>query len=174
MVNLFQPNDSLIIKPFAFPAAGCHGMSMSCPGHERRTLHNIKLSLGAGQTLSIVGSNGGGKTTLVKALMGMYDCKGDFAIIGDPRNVIDPRSLHDRASCLFQDFRKYRGVYGTTWESGTFRRWMVSKPFCTQLGWAELTVCLLVYATSTTCLALRVFRVQPTIRPCQRIGVGTR
>lgn len=85
----------------------CSGVSMAYPRQSKATLRDINLSLEAGQSLAIVGLNGGGKTTLIKTLMGLYECEGDFTINGVAGNRINPRSLHERTSCLFQDFCKY-------------------------------------------------------------------
>jgi len=46
------------------------------PGAESDTLHNINLTIQAGEHLAIVGLNGAGKTTLVKLLCGLIDPTG--------------------------------------------------------------------------------------------------
>ncbi|KAL7424591.1 hypothetical protein Q5752_000275 [Cryptotrichosporon argae] len=82
-------------------------LGFTYPGTDRPVLRNINLTVEPGQTLAIVGFNGGGKTTLVKALMGLYDHSGSLRINGVPTEQIDPTTLHRRTSCLFQDFGKY-------------------------------------------------------------------
>ncbi|RXK36654.1 hypothetical protein M231_06041 [Tremella mesenterica] len=77
------------------------------PGASTPTLKNINLLVLPGETLAIVGFNGGGKTTLIKALLRLYDHAGELYINDRPIEEFDPRSLHDRMSCLFQDFCKY-------------------------------------------------------------------
>lgn len=83
------------------------GLSFAYPGSKKRVLHDINLSLKPGQVLAVVGSNGGGKTTLIKVLMGLYDYEGDLFFNGQQARLIDPASVHRRTSCLFQDFSKY-------------------------------------------------------------------
>ena len=77
------------------------------PGATRPTLRDINVTIRPGETLAIVGFNGGGKTTLVKALMGLYDHSGSLLINGLESGSYLPESLHKRTSCLFQDFSKY-------------------------------------------------------------------
>ena len=82
-------------------------LSFTYPGSTKPALQGINLSLKAGETLAIVGFNGGGKTTLVKALMGLYAHDGELLVNGRPIQAYDPSTLHARTSCLFQDFSKY-------------------------------------------------------------------
>ncbi|KAK4684083.1 hypothetical protein P7C73_g6120, partial [Tremellales sp. Uapishka_1] len=82
-------------------------MGFTYPGTDKPTLRNINLTVNPGETLAIVGFNGGGKTTLVKALMGLYDHTGTLRINSVPVEELSPHSLHARTSCLFQDYSKY-------------------------------------------------------------------
>jgi ABC-type transport system involved in cytochrome bd biosynthesis fused ATPase/permease subunit len=77
------------------------------PKADKDVLHGINLSIPPGTTLAIVGVNGGGKTTLVKALMGLYSHQGSLLLNNLPIASYDPATLHRRMSCLFQDFCKY-------------------------------------------------------------------
>ena len=82
-------------------------MSFTYPGASQVTLKDINLSVQPGETLAIVGFNGGGKTTLVKALMGLYEYSGTLLINNREASSYYPESLHQRTSCLFQDYAKY-------------------------------------------------------------------
>jgi ABC-type multidrug transport system fused ATPase/permease subunit len=82
-------------------------LSFSYPRQTKPALRNIDLTIPAGQTLAIVGFNGGGKTTLVKVLMGLYDYGGELLINGVSARSIDKQSLYARTSCLFQDYNRY-------------------------------------------------------------------
>lgn len=79
------------------------------PGQAKATLKGVNLRIEAGETLAIVGFNGGGKTTLLKVLMGLWGRpdEGKLLINGYPIEQYNPRTLHHRTACLFQDFRKY-------------------------------------------------------------------
>lgn len=82
-------------------------LSFRYPGADKNVLRGINLTIPPGTTLAIVGVNGGGKTTLVKVLMGLYDHQGSLLLNGQPIASYDPATVHKRTSCLFQDFSKY-------------------------------------------------------------------
>jgi ABC-type multidrug transport system fused ATPase/permease subunit len=54
-------------------AIGFGGVSRSYPGQPAPVLRNLDLEIPAGRSLAIVGTNWGGKTTLVKLLCRLYD-----------------------------------------------------------------------------------------------------
>lgn len=83
-------------------------LSFTYPGADEPTLHDINLTINPGEALAIVGFNGGGKTTLVKALMGMHRHSGELLVNGIPLEDYIPSTLHARTSAIFQDFNKYQ------------------------------------------------------------------
>lgn len=49
------------------------------------TLHNISLNIKKGEFVNIIGPNGGGKTTLIKAILGLIPkTQGEISILGNP------------------------------------------------------------------------------------------
>lgn len=82
-------------------------LGFTYPGMTKPVLRNINLVLEPGETLAIVGFNGGGKTTLVKVLMGLYDHTGELLVNGHPIESFNPAQLHARTTCCFQDHSKY-------------------------------------------------------------------
>ena len=82
-------------------------LSYTYPGSSTPALRNLNLVIEPGETLAVVGVNGGGKTTLIKVLMGLYGHQGQLYINDRYIESLDPRTLYRRTSCLFQDFRKY-------------------------------------------------------------------
>lgn len=82
-------------------------LSVTYPPHTTPALQGIDLDIGAGETLALVGPNGGGKTTLAKALMGVHQFSGKILINDLPMGDYTPSSLHARMSGIFQDFRRY-------------------------------------------------------------------
>ena len=73
------------------PLIEMRGIVKSFPGV--KALRGVKLSLGAGEVLALLGENGAGKSTLVKCIMGYHAAdEGDIIVDGASRDI---RSPHD-------------------------------------------------------------------------------
>ncbi len=73
------------------PLLEVRGISKRFPGV--RALHQVQLTLGAGEVLALVGENGAGKSTLMKILAGVQrPDSGDVLLRGRP---VEIRSVHD-------------------------------------------------------------------------------
>ena len=49
-------------------------------------VHNINLEVKPGEVFGLMGLNGAGKTTMIKAILGLRDqCEGDIQIYGQPK-----------------------------------------------------------------------------------------
>jgi subfamily B ATP-binding cassette protein MsbA len=59
------------------------GVGFSYEGAERPTLANVTFSVGAGQTIALVGRSGAGKTTLVNLIPRFYDVTGGAILIDE-------------------------------------------------------------------------------------------
>jgi branched-chain amino acid transport system ATP-binding protein len=46
-------------------------------------LHGVRFEVGAGEIVALLGRNGSGRSTTVKAIMGLVDCTGSVAFKGD-------------------------------------------------------------------------------------------
>lgn len=67
----------------AAPIIDLHGINFSYDGRE--VLQNVDLHVRAGQFLGIVGPNGGGKTTLLKVMLGLIEPdRGEVRLFGLP------------------------------------------------------------------------------------------
>ncbi|KAG9025527.1 hypothetical protein FRB95_010076 [Tulasnella sp. JGI-2019a] len=83
-------------------------LSFTYPGQTEPALKNINLTVEPGETLAIVGFNGGGKTTLVKVLMGLFaHSSGTLLINSTPIESYLRSSLHAHTTVCFQDYAKY-------------------------------------------------------------------
>lgn len=71
-------------------------------------LHDINLTVKAGERVAIVGYNGAGKTTLIKLLMRLYDpTRGEILYHGKDIREYDLDDYHMRTGVVFQDFKMY-------------------------------------------------------------------
>lgn len=64
----------------AAAAVTCRGLHVARGGVE--VLHDVDLTVGAGEWVSLVGPNGSGKTTLLHALAGLVPAAGDLDLAG--------------------------------------------------------------------------------------------
>lgn len=71
-------------------------------------LHDINLSVSAGERIAIVGYNGAGKTTLIKLLMRLYDpTEGSIYYHGKDIRSYDLDDYHKKTGVVFQDFKLF-------------------------------------------------------------------
>jgi ATP-binding cassette subfamily B protein len=64
------------------------GVSFAYPGTEVPVLRKVSMRIHPGETIALVGPNGGGKTTLVKLLVRLYDVS-DGSILIDGTNITE-------------------------------------------------------------------------------------
>ncbi len=113
-----------IRKFLAYQPEICHGIGVKVPEeageltlnnvsfryteNSEEILHNINLSVHAGERIAIVGYNGAGKTTLIKLLMRLYDpTEGSILYHGKDIREYDLDDYHRRTGVVFQDFKMY-------------------------------------------------------------------
>ena len=85
-------------------------LSIAYGGHE--ALHDVSLSVGAGETVIILGANGAGKTTLLNALSGLLRPKPGAGITLDGENILGvaPHTLVERGISLVPEGRRLFGT----------------------------------------------------------------
>lgn len=80
-------------------------VSYRYPEAEKDTLHDIDLTIHAGEKLAIVGLNGAGKTTLVRLACGFLDpTEGRVLLNGQDIREFNRRDYYALFSAVFQDF----------------------------------------------------------------------
>ena len=83
-------------------------VSFRYAGMKRDVLHDVNLTIGAGETVVLVGLNGAGKTTLIKLLTRLYDpTEGRILLDGKDLKEYDVKQLYRIFGIIFQDFGKY-------------------------------------------------------------------
>ncbi len=115
LIDFFNVNPQLRSKSNALPAPRpmrkgfeFDRVSFAYPGNSKPVLDNLSFRLELGQRLALVGSNGQGKTTIVKLLTRLYDpSKGRILLDGVDLREYDPDSLSHEIGVIFQDFMRY-------------------------------------------------------------------
>lgn len=71
---------------------------------EPYVLENVNLTIEPGQFVTIMGPSGGGKTTLVKIMLGLIEpTSGEVLIDGLPLSIIGPRVYREQVGAVMQD-----------------------------------------------------------------------
>ncbi len=101
----FENGDPLEIDPEKPYELKLDHVCFRYPGMDRDALHDINLTIPAGEKLAIVGLNGAGKTTLVKLLCGFYDpTSGRVLLNGKDIREFNRRQYYRLFSAVFQQF----------------------------------------------------------------------
>lgn len=100
--------ENILDKVRSLPAGGdivVENLSFSYDGSDRGfVLDNVSLRIPEGKVTAIVGSSGGGKTTLVKLLLGFYKpVKGRVLVGGVPLDSLNPHLWRSNTGAVMQD-----------------------------------------------------------------------
>lgn len=94
--------------PFEFKKLIFKEVFFSYPGVSETVLKGISFVIENGKHYAFVGSNGEGKSTIIKLLLGLYDNYYGEIIINDINiKKISPQDRRKIFSVVFQDFSKY-------------------------------------------------------------------
>jgi len=67
-------------------------------------LENINLSIAPGEFITIMGPSGGGKTTLVKVMLGLLEpTSGEVLVDGIPLSTVGARAFREQVAAVMQD-----------------------------------------------------------------------
>ena len=83
-------------------------VSFKYPQRLNYVLKDISFTINAGETISLVGINGCGKTTIIKLLLGLYEpTEGKILINGISIDAVDIEAYWKLCGTVFQDFCIY-------------------------------------------------------------------
>lgn len=84
-------------------------VSFKYPKTDRMILEHVSITIKRGETLSIVGVNGAGKTTFVKLLCRFYEpTEGEIFVNGIPAKEIPLNEYYGLLGVVFQDFNIFQ------------------------------------------------------------------
>lgn len=111
---LDEPEEKQAGRPLAARTRGeltLQQLSFRYPGSERPALHNITLTLNAGETVALVGSSGSGKTTLASLVPRFYEPDGGQLLLdGIPLADYALPALREQIALVSQDVVLFNGT----------------------------------------------------------------
>lgn len=102
--NQVASSESSTAAKKSAPAIEFRNVSFAYEGSTKPVLKGVNFKIRADEKIALVGSNGAGKTTIVKLLCGLYPATGgEILIDGKSINEIGVEKYQDMISVLFQD-----------------------------------------------------------------------
>lgn len=99
-------NDPKGLPVSDFRGLELHNVSFHYAGQEAEVLHQVNLSIQAGEKIALVGHNGAGKSTVVKLLMRLYDpTQGEIRVNGVDIRQYRLDEYRALFGVVFQDYR---------------------------------------------------------------------
>jgi ATP-binding cassette, subfamily B, bacterial len=118
LVEFFKVAPAIASRPHALPAPRpirdgivFDRVSFGYPGQERPVLDRLDLRISAGERVALVGTNGQGKTTIVKLLTRLYDpTAGRILLDGVDLRDYRVEDLHREIGVIFQDYVRFEAT----------------------------------------------------------------
>ncbi len=96
----------------SFPEGKCvefRDVTFAYPDANKNSIDHLSLKIKEKETIAIVGSNGAGKSTFARLLLGIYrPAKGSVLIDGIDTRELNPNKSTGHFSAVFQKFQKYK------------------------------------------------------------------
>lgn len=92
-------------------AVEVRGVSFRYADHEPWVLRDVSVAIRPGEFVAFVGSSGGGKSTLLKVMMGLYPASSGELLVNDiPLAAFGVRAFRDRIGVVMQDDQLFAGT----------------------------------------------------------------
>ena len=102
-----MPDGGKKLEEGAFQELSVENVSFAY-GNDSDTLHDISLSIKAGEKIAIVGYNGAGKSTLIKLLLRLYDVRqGTIRLNGQDIKEYSKNNYRSLFATVFQDYKLF-------------------------------------------------------------------
>jgi ATP-binding cassette subfamily B protein len=90
------------------PSLEFQNLDFQYPDDTKKVLENINLKIEPGEKVAIVGSDGSGKSSLIRIFCGLYKiAAGDYVVGGYSIRELDRGQLKKKISAVFQDYVNY-------------------------------------------------------------------
>lgn len=127
MNNIFESTrvvpQPLNPKPFPYDWKTIEFKNVSFAFGEKQVLKNVSLTVKRGEVVALVGSSGGGKSTLVNLLERFFDpTEGEIQIGGIPISELDLKELRKNVALVSQDVFLFGDTIQTNIQSGDFSK----------------------------------------------------
>lgn len=102
---------NFVQRPFFRGKIEFRNVSFTYPHTDNKILDNISFIINPGESVGIIGTNGSGKTTIEKLILGLYEpTDGSILIDGIDIKQIDPADLRKNISYVPQDVILFQGT----------------------------------------------------------------
>lgn len=113
-------DQDISFKSVSMEARECTGdielekVSFQYSPQDRAILEDIDLKISAGEHVAITGPSGGGKSTLVKILLGLVEpTRGTVLVDGIPLREFGHKNLHEQVGAVLQEDSLFAGSLGS-------------------------------------------------------------
>lgn len=119
--SINYPKSGIRLPQNVTPIIRFDHVSFRYQGAARDSVHDVSLSIDAGEKIALVGVNGAGKTTFTKLICRLYDpTEGSLYLDGVNMKEVNINSWHSMLGVLFQQYAHYRFTVEESIAQGRF------------------------------------------------------
>jgi ATP-binding cassette subfamily C protein len=109
LLTLFRPEQEQLSLPPPDDIFAAESVSVIPPGTQTPVVHNVSFKVQKGSALGIIGPSGGGKSCLVRALVGVWPARGSISLDGAALGQWPASALGRHIGYLPQDVELFGG-----------------------------------------------------------------